>query len=105
MYFTEYYIRNQVSTRPEELEKAIIELWLRQTDAERVEYETRNLNYRGFNKRDARLFSGYAEQITAGTSLDREQWDIARKRIQKYVGQIQRMRNGEGGLGGRAPRS
>ena len=93
MYFTEYYIRNQVSTRPEELEKAIIELWLRQTDAERVEYETRNLNYRGFNKRDARLFSGYAEQITAGTSLDREQWDIARKRIQKYVGQIQRVRN------------
>jgi len=94
MYYTEYYVRNQVSTRPEELEKAIVELWSRQTGTEQVEYETRDLNYRGFNKRDARLFSGYAEQITAGTSLNREQWDIARKGILKYIGQIQRIRNG-----------
>jgi superfamily II DNA or RNA helicase len=76
-----------------ELGRAILFLYHRQTDREQSSRSTNNLNGRGFNSADAGFLSSLAEILLAGRSLTPKQEAAAARALQKYAGQLK-----EGGI-------
>lgn len=83
------------------LERAIIQLFYRQTEDEKQLSDSKHTNNRGFNKPDSRRMSIYAKVCLAkknqhkGEGNRLEDWmkQDARKRIIKYAGQLAEIAN------------
>lgn len=83
------------------LERAIIQLFLRQTQVEIAENTAKNTNFRGFNKPDARKMTIYAKVCLKGTNqvkgegnrLDPWMKDDAKRRVVKYWRQLIQIAN------------
>jgi len=84
--------------------RAVVALYNRQTDEEKVISDTKDRNFRGFNAFDAEILTSFADQIQQWEScgynkyqnpLSRKQMAIARKKVLKYSGQLARIANGE----------
>jgi hypothetical protein len=71
--YTEAEIRENLSTNPKWVERALIRLYERQTADEQRSEHTVNLNFKGFQPVDAKLFSSFAKQILKGYSLSPKQ--------------------------------
>lgn len=76
------------------LERAIMAIYRMQTDSEKINKQTEQVNNVGFNSADARLGSYYATYIMKGNRLSGHHIDRARKLIIKYAGQLENIANG-----------
>ena len=84
------------------VERALLQLWHRQTEDERMVRATTESNGVGFSGIDADILSSFAEQVQnnprrypEGQRLSPKQRPIARRKLLKYVRQIARIANGE----------
>jgi hypothetical protein len=71
--YTEAEIRENLATKPAWVERALVRLYERQTADEKQRGATVNLNFRGFQPMDAKLFSSFARQILKGYTLSPKQ--------------------------------
>lgn len=86
--FTAQDIANHLEKSDENVQKALMILWERQTSDEKLFSDTVYRNSHGFNKADAWELSFYAIQVEKGTDLERPQAFIVRRKLQKYCGQL-----------------
>jgi len=75
-------------SKPEIVERAVLAIYARQTPQEQMVEETQESNGRGFTAFDAELLSSFAKQLKKGWKLSPRQFEIARRRMQKYAGQL-----------------
>ena len=68
--------------------RAVVAIYKRQTNEEQQVQETKELNGRGFNGRDAFILSSFAKQYLAKGYLSHKQIAIARRKMIKYCGQL-----------------
>lgn len=68
--------------------RAVVAIYRRQTEHEKVAESTRETNGVGFNAMDAEILSSFAKQMLSGRSLSYKQMEIARRRISKYSTQL-----------------
>lgn len=90
-------IRDQI-TKPGNivwLSRAMKAIYNNQTSDEATEKFTKHRNNIGFNMMDAELLTSFTEQLIQHGRLSKKQWEIARKRMAKYSGQLARIANGE----------
>lgn len=89
--YTVEEIRERVTNDQRWTERAIMALYRRQTEDERLGQHTNELNGAGFNKADAEILSSFAKQLQWGGHLTPRQFDVARRRVAKYAGQLARI--------------
>lgn len=75
------------------IERAIVELWKRQTADEQISKDTSHSNGMGFTGADAFILTAFAEWIQKchkpeGQKLSPKQLAIATKKLPKYAGQL-----------------
>lgn len=68
--------------------KCLIKLFERQTLDEQANKGTKHLNSVGFNSVDAKILSSFASQFKVNSFLSPKQLQVARNRLNKYVGQL-----------------
>lgn len=101
MAWTEQMIKECIDKSDENVCKAVVTIYRRQTRDERNSYSTHETNGVGFNKFDAEILTSFAKQIIFNKDvgrrylLSRKQIEIARKRIKKYAKQLAKIANGE----------
>lgn len=94
MSITREQIESKILTDQRWLERAIMAIFERQTHDEQREENSKYHNLRGFNGPDAKRMTYYACWIKSGRHLSGKHLDVARKRVQKYCGQLERIANG-----------
>jgi hypothetical protein len=70
------------------VERAVMAIYSRQTDKERLRERTEQRNGCGFSKFDAHILSSFAVSITRYGHLTRNQLAVARPRIMRYHRQL-----------------
>lgn len=99
--WTKELVREGLLAKDENVWKAIVTIYRKQTKAEQEHGDTIVRNGVGFNGRDARFMTSLAEQIIRNRNrgyrylLTERQTEIARKIIWKYAGQLAKIANGE----------
>jgi hypothetical protein len=73
--------------------RAIIAIYEQQTTSEQDRLTTIERNNAGYNSIDATFMSSLAIQLKEGKTLSMKQVTEARKRVQKYCGQLERLSN------------
>ena len=68
--------------------RGMVAIYKKQTDDEQMAHQTIEDNGVGFNGFDAEILTSFAEQVIEGRRLSAKQFDIARRRIMKYAGQL-----------------
>lgn len=86
---TQLEIKLNILSKDPWLYRAILAIYDRQTEEEKVSEATLKHNGIGFNGVDAKLLSSYAKQLKISGMLSFKQRAWARKKILKYVGQLQ----------------
>jgi hypothetical protein len=88
-------MKGLLRTNRKAVEKALIVLFKRQTEDEQVSETTQVHNQMGFTAYDAELLSSFAKQVIRnkynrgmGCRLTERQFEIARKRVEKYAKQL-----------------
>lgn len=81
-------IRQQIAADDKACIRALLIVYARQTPDEQYTQDTRYLNGRGFNGRDAELLSSFAQQFQAKGRLTERQLEWAKKKMTKYAGQV-----------------
>lgn len=76
------------------LERGILAIYKQQTTTEQQVNETIELNGVGFNGCDAEFMSSLAKWLLSGRHLSARQRDVARKRMVKYSGQLEKIAKG-----------
>lgn len=94
MIYTKEQIRAMLESNPKAVERAMLALYRRQTDAERQSQRTVVLNGVGFSGADARLGTYYAKWVSNGRNLTEPHLSKARRMASKYVGQLADIANG-----------
>ena len=77
------------------VERAVVAIYNKQTEDEKVTEATKKSNGVGYNQVDAKFMSSLAEGIKKYGGLTPKQLVHARKKIIKYGGQLNRIANGE----------
>ena len=85
---TKEEIKSKVSTDARWATRAIVVLFERQTESEKMAEMTSERNYVGFNGCDAEILSSFAKQVLNGKTLSVKQLAIAFKKLPKYSGQL-----------------
>lgn len=81
-------MKNILATHDDQVCKAVVKIYERQTFDEKVSHETKENNGVGFNGTDAKIMSSFAEFYQQRGYLSPKQLMIARKKIMKYAGQL-----------------
>lgn len=92
--WTEEEIKNFILTRDDQLYKALLRLYERQTEDERTVRATNHQNGIGFNGIDAPILSSFAEFLKKTGFLTPKQKQICRRKIVKYNRQLVEIANG-----------
>ena len=94
MVYTPGIIAQKLRTSDQWLQRGLLALYGLQDPGEQATQTTCFLNGRGFNRVDARILSGFAQQIQATHSpLSDRQLDVARVLMPKYARQLSRIAN------------
>lgn len=96
-------IKEMLKTNDAWVWKALISIYMRQTEDEQVTEETTHNNGVGFNGVDAPFLSSLAKQVIRWKEghgsyrlpLSPKQMEMARKRILKYSGQLAKIANSQ----------
>ena len=91
--FTPDMIKDILLKNDEQVKKALLELFAKQTADEQVQETTKYVNMIGFSGADAFILSSFAKQLTERGYLSPKQMDLLRKRIVKYSKQLARIAN------------
>lgn len=94
MRYTKESIKDLLLRNDRAVERALLAIYRRQTDAERQAERTVVHNGVGFNAFDARLGTYYAKWIGSGKNLTGTHLDKGRRLASKYVGQLVSIANG-----------
>jgi len=94
--FTKEDVRARIATSTLSVEKAILSLYEKQTEAEQMTDSTNQNNGVGFNGTDAFILGRFAKWIqgsykTPGSRLSDKQLAIARRKLPKYAAQLIRI--------------
>lgn len=101
--WTQEDVKALLTTSDRAVKRALVVIWERQTEAEKVSNETHENNGIGFNGVDAFILSRFVEQMKEKGTREKQNWKmgeawlspkqmvIARKKIMKYSGQIHRI--------------
>ena len=89
---------NLLDSNDKFVEKALLKMYNRQTDDEQNGAYTKHDNGVGFNAFDAELLTSFAQQANMsvrphGQRLSRKQMQVARKRLRRYIRQIEEEAN------------
>lgn len=79
----------------DQVAKAVVKIYEKQTYDEQVSQETKENNGVGFNGVDAPIMSSFARFYLERGYLSPKQLSIARKKIMKYAGQLCKIANQE----------
>lgn len=82
------FIRRKVSTDPLWARRALLQIYSRQTEDEKMIGETSHQNGIGFNGCDAPILTSFAEQLKSRGFLSRKQEEILQKKIGRYSRQL-----------------
>ncbi len=102
--WTKDQIKAELSSKDIWVTRGVVAIFNKQTDFEQAAEETQEDNGVGFNGADANILSSFAKQIQKWNNAPRpsfpnplspRQMEIARKKIQKYAGQLAKIANGE----------
>ena len=88
MKYTKEQVQELLQTDMRWLTRGIVAIYERQTYDEQRSESTKHFNKRGFRGSDAKFLTSLAKWIIAGRSLTEKQTYVARKRMDKYAGQI-----------------
>lgn len=88
-------IQQMLKDHPVAVKKAVKTIFKFQTADEQRSSDTKHQNGIGFNGVDAYIMSEFAKQLEKGKDLSPKQFEIAKKKIMKYAGQLTRIANGE----------
>jgi hypothetical protein len=83
-------LRDQLSTNSSQALKALVVLFNRQTEDEKVDEHTRYFNEVGFNHNDAKFLTSVAKQYLNSGHLSTSQIEWVMKLVPKYAGQLVR---------------
>jgi hypothetical protein len=95
MNITKDQIEVKIATDQKWLERAILAIFKKQTSDEQTAEQSKYQNLRGFNGPDAKRMTYYACWIKSGRHLSGYHLELARKRMKKYCGQLEKIANGE----------
>lgn len=102
--WTKQEIRAALENNNEWLIRGIKAIYARQTSNEKAVGVTQDHNDIGFNSADSFILSSFAEQIIKhgqdpnprfASPLSHKQLQLARRRMLKYAGQLEKIANGE----------
>lgn len=93
MKWTKEQIKQVLDQNDDQVARALVRLYARQTADERTTKTTNETNGQGFNGVDAPFLSSLAEQYIRKGYLTERQTQTARKSIQKYIGQLTAIAN------------
>lgn len=71
------------------VERAVVAIFRRQTEDEKVARATKHSNGVGFNGPDSKICSYYANWVLSGRRLTGNHLDKCRERMYKYAGQLE----------------
>lgn len=91
--YTEVEIVNLVLSNNRAVDRAMVAIYNRQTESEKVTDSTREQNGVGFSGPDASIGSYYARWVLSGKSLSGKHLDKARKLAVKYRRQLVEIAN------------
>lgn len=81
-------MKNILNKYDDQVGKALVKLYARQTIDEQKDHETKEYNNIGFNGVDAPILTSFAEFYQKKGFLSQKQLVIARKKIMKYANQL-----------------
>lgn len=88
MLYTKEFIQEKLATDVRWLTRGILAIYERQTQDEQKTESTNHTNYRGFTGADAKFLTSLAKYILASKTLSQKQLYCAKKRMNKYAGQL-----------------
>ena len=88
-------MKNILNKHDDQVGKALVKLYEKQTYDEQVSHETKENNGVGFNGVDAKILTSFANFYKKAGFLTPKQLIIARKKIMKYAAQLCRIVNQE----------
>ena len=88
-------IKEILNKYDDQVGKALVKLYDRQTAEEKADHETKENNGIGFNGADAPILTSFAEFYKKAGFLTAKQLVVARKKIMKYAGQLTKIANKE----------
>lgn len=86
--WTEATIKKLLDTNDKAVMRALVAIYKRQTDDEKMRGSTHSANGRGFNLYDAQFCSELAIQVMNGRGLSPKQMGVARNKIKRYHRQL-----------------
>lgn len=84
-------IKDKLETDDKWLYAGIMAIYKHQTEDEQQSQETKHINGVGFNGADAKIMSSFAEFLMKTGFLTGKQKAIARKKMRKYAGQLEKI--------------
>lgn len=81
-------IKQLLAEKDKAVVRAVVAIYRRQTNDEKLCQLTKETNYQGFCANDASIMSMYAEQILKFGGLTQQQLRIARDRMMRYSRQL-----------------
>jgi hypothetical protein len=93
--WTKEQIKRKLATDDRWLMRGILALYRFQTAEEQRVGATTENNGMGFNGVDAEILTSFALQIQRSRYLSPKQLEIARKKMDKYAGQLTKVANGK----------
>ena len=93
--WTKEMIKEKIAANNVWLARGVVAIWNKQTEDERYSGQTTHDNGIGFNGADAEILSSFAMQYVSKGYLSPKQFDIARKKMLKYSGQLAKIANKE----------
>lgn len=91
--WTKEEIKNLIQTNDKMVIRSLIQLYNRQTADEQIVHEAAYQNGIGFNGVDAPILSSFVEFYKERNFLTAKQINIARKKLVKYSGQLEKIAN------------
>lgn len=95
MTYTKDFIKEKILEDDRWLRRGILAIYSRQTEAEQARKTTIEDNGIGFNGVDAPFLSSLARQLQVRDWLSEKQSAIARRKMTKYAGQLEKIAGGK----------
>lgn len=93
--WTKDEIKEMLERNPKAVTRGLLAIYKNQTMDEQLSQSTHYHNGIGFTGADAEILSSFAEQLKRGRNLSYKQFEMAKKKMVKYAGQLARIANGE----------
>ena len=84
-------IKKSITTNDERAIKAMLRIYEKQTESEKVSATTSSLNGVGFTGNDAEILTSFCNQYLQRGFLSAKQMVLLKKKIGKYAGQLTRL--------------